>query len=288
MYVQTQKHYNQFTGDELTELLGQITFQINNFGLWESDQDTKADFISNDIEIVYYREGGSLTRIGNKEYDCPPGSFLILEPYQLNTSVNQKYHKYAYYYFHFDIEPLYLKKQFLSLLTKHGHLIYQHEMKDFTEMLNRLLIEAEDKEMGYSSIITSALMRVIVEIMRAQIKRNKDQHIKIVHSPYIDLINDSIRYIQEHLFEPIRLQRMALDLGVSTGVLYKSFISVLSISPAQYIHQEKILYVQSRLLLGETLTSLAQELGYSSAYHLSKDFKKHVGMSPREYKKYVK
>lgn len=43
--------------------------------------------------------------------------------------------------------------------------------------------------------------------------------------------------------------------------------------------------MQSHLLLGESVTILAQELGYSSAYHLSKDFKKYAGMSPREYKK---
>ncbi|WP_232780386.1 helix-turn-helix transcriptional regulator [Candidatus Stoquefichus sp. SB1] len=288
MFIQTQKQYTQFESDDLTELLGQMTFKINNFGLWQSQHDTKVQYISNDIEIVYYREGGSITRIGNKEYECPPGSFLILEPYQLNVSINQKYCQYSYYYFHFEIEPLHLRKQFLSMLTKHGHLIYAHEMKDFREMLDRLLIEANEKEIGYSSIITSALIRVVVEIMRAQLKRSHDNHIRIVHSPYTDLVNEAIHYIQEHLYESIRLNTMAQDLGVSKGVLYKAFIEVLSIPPAQYIHQEKIQYVQSRLLLGESLTALAQELGYSSAYHLSKDFKKQVGVSPREYKKHVK
>lgn len=89
MFIQTQKQYTQFESDDLTELLGQMTFKINNFGLWQSQHDTKVQYISNDIEIVYYREGGSITRIGNKEYECPPGSFLILEPYQLNVSINQ-------------------------------------------------------------------------------------------------------------------------------------------------------------------------------------------------------
>lgn len=288
MYIQTQKQYSQFDTDDLTELLAQMSFKINSFGLWESHCDTKADYISNDIEIVYYREGGSITRIGTKEYVCSPGSFLVIEPYQLNSSINQMYQKYSYYYFHFEIEPLHLKNQFLSLLTKHGHLIYSYEMKDFTEMLNRLLLEAKEKEIGYSSIITSALMRVIVEIIRAQLKRNHDDDIKIVHSPYIDLVNESIHYIQNHLYESIRLDTMVQNLGVSKGVLYKAFINVLSIPPAKYIHQEKIKYAQSRLLLGESVTRLAQELGYSSAYHLSKDFKKYVGMSPREYKKHVK
>ena len=82
-------------------------------------------------------------------------------------------------------------------------------------MLDRLLIEANEKEIGYSSIITSALIRVVVEIMRAQLKRSHDNHIRIVHSPYTDLVNEAIHYIQEHLYESIRLNTMAQDLGVS-------------------------------------------------------------------------
>ncbi|MEG0365286.1 MAG: AraC family transcriptional regulator [Coprobacillus sp.] len=50
------------------------------------------------------------------------------------------------------------------------------------------------------------------------------------------------------------------------------------------MHQQKIQYVQKKLLLGETITTIAQELNYSSAYHLSKAFKQIVGISPREYK----
>lgn len=285
MYIQTQQQYTPFQSDELTDLLGQMTFQIHNFGMWSSDHDTKVSFISNDIEIVYYKKGGSTMIVGDKKYQCPESSFFIIEPFQLNTSINEGYQDYAYYYFHFEIEPLYLRQQFLTLLMKHGHLIYPHEIKDFREMLDRLLIESQDKEMGYSSIITSALIRVVVEIMRAQHKRAKDDQIEIIHSPYIELVNESISYIQDHLYEPIRLNIMAQYLGVSTSILYKAFTSVLGTPPATYIHQQKIQYAQKGLLRGMSVTSLAQELGYSSAYHLSKAFKQIMGMSPREYKK---
>lgn len=285
MYIETKQQYSQFEGDELTDLLGQMTFQINNFGLWQSDHDTKASYISDDIEIVYYREGGSTTIIGDRQYECPEGSFLILEPFQLNTSINHGCDHYAYYYFHFDIEPLYLKPQFLSLLTDHGHLIYPDEVIDFQVMLERLLIEAKEKEIGYSSVITSALMRIIVAIIRAQMKRGSDLHYKIHQSSYTSLMNESIHYIQDHLYEPIRLQVMAQSLGVSTSVLYKAFMQILQVPPATYIQQQKIAYVQKQLLLGKNVNILAQELGYSSAYHLSKAFKKITGMSPRDYKK---
>lgn len=288
MYIETQSQYLQFKGDELSDLLGQMTFQINNFGIWKSEKDTRASYISNDIELVYYQEGGSTTLIGDKKYHCPPHSFLILEPFQLNTSINEGYDHYSYYYFHFEIEPIYLKHQFLSMLVKHGPVIYPHEIRDFTEMLERLMHEAQAKEIGYSSIITSALIRIIVEIMRAQLKRGKDDTIEIVHSPYIGIVNEGIHYIQEHLYEPIRLSIMSQSLGVSPSVLYKAFVNVLNVPPATYIHQQKIAYAQKRLCLGMNVNVIAQELGYSSAYHLSKMFKKIMGMSPREYKKTLK
>ena len=100
MYIQTQNQYTQFQSDELTDLLGKISFTINKFGLWQSNHDTRANYITDDIEIVYYREGGSITTIGNKKYTCPPHSFLIIEPYKLNTSINTGNTNYSYYFFH--------------------------------------------------------------------------------------------------------------------------------------------------------------------------------------------
>ena len=52
MYIRTQNQYSKFTTDELSELLGQTTFQINNFGLWTSDHDNQASYISNDIHVL--------------------------------------------------------------------------------------------------------------------------------------------------------------------------------------------------------------------------------------------
>ncbi len=287
MYIQTQTKYQQFQGDELTDLLSQMSFKINTFGLWQSPKDVKASYLSNDIEIVYYQKGGSRTVIGEKEYDCPEKSFLILEPFKLNTSKNENHDRYAFYYFHFEIEPIALQHQLLSLLTRHGNVIYANEVKDFSEMLDRLLVESTEQEIGYSSIITSALIRVVVEIIRAQLKRGKQQEIKIIRSPYVQLVNEAMMYIQEHLYEPIRLPSLTRFLGVSVSELYKAFMKVLDDPPATYIQRQKIKYAQRKFAEGSSVTRIAQELGYSSAYHLSKVFKQMTGVSPKEYKKKI-
>ena len=145
----------------------------------------------------------------------------------------------------------------MSLLKKNGNVIYSHEVRNFDEMLERLLKESQNKEIGYSSVITSALIRILVEIIRVQLKRNKDTHFKLIRSPYIQLVNDTIIYIQKHLYESLRVK------------------------------EQKIRHAQNEIILGKSVNEISQELGYSSAYHLSKAFKNIVGMSPREYKKKI-
>ena len=78
-----------------------------------------------------------------KSMDCPEKSFLVLEPYQLNTSLSQIEDDFTYYYFHFEIEPVALQRQFLSLLTRHGNLIYASEVMDFADTFDHLLKEVE-------------------------------------------------------------------------------------------------------------------------------------------------
>ena len=127
----------------------------------------------------------------------------------------------------------------------------------------------------------------MVEIIRVQLKRNKDTHFKLIRSPYIQLVNDTIIYIQKHLYESLRVKELSSIMGVSSSMLYKAFMNVLEISPMNYIQQQKIRHAQNEIILGKSVNEISQELGYSSAYHLSKAFKNIVGMSPREYKKKI-
>jgi AraC-like DNA-binding protein len=66
------------------------------------------------------------------------------------------------------------------------------------------------------------------------------------------------------------------------------FSSVESITLEQYIIRQKIERIKELLIYDElTLSQIAFQLGYSSAAHLSSQFKKVTGMTPSQFKSTV-
>ncbi|MCM1176127.1 MAG: AraC family transcriptional regulator [Clostridium sp.] len=73
--------------------------------------------------------------------------------------------------------------------------------------------------------------------------------------------------------------------GLSYSTLRKLFISVEGRTVEQYLISVKIERVKEFLRYGEkTVSEIAFELGYSSAPHLSTQFKQVTGMSPKEFR----
>lgn len=273
-----------FDEETLSSFFEQLTIEINSFGIYESLQDETINFSSNDFEILYYKEGSALATVGSQKYDCQEQSILILEPYRLNTLTQKNKKKYAYYYVHFEIKPLHLQNQLLSLLTKHGHLIYKEEFRDFSEMFERLVLESKEKAIGYRTIITSGLMRVLVEIIRGQQRRKpKAYHIERVSNQYIRVVDEALKYINEHISEAIKMEVMAKEIGVSASYLYKVFYKVMNIAPSQYILKYKINRALKLLAANYRISDVAIMLGFSSAYHFSKVFKQQMQISPKQY-----
>ena len=75
-------------------------------------------------------------------------------------------------------------------------------------------------------------------------------------------------------------------IGLSYSTLRKLFISVEGHTVEHYLISVKIERAKEFLRYGEkTISEIAYELGYSSAPHLSAQFKQITGMSPKEFRK---
>ncbi len=95
-----------------------------------------------------------------------------------------------------------------------------------------------------------------------------------------------IRYIRERRGEMPGISQMASLVNLSESRFKQKFKQATGIPPAEFMVREKI--GEAKLLLedsGQTVTSIAMELGFSSSQHFSVLFKKYVGESPVQYRR---
>lgn len=94
-------------------------------------------------------------------------------------------------------------------------------------------------------------------------------------------------YLQEHMHELIRLEDIAQHCHVSVSTLSHRYREICGESPMHTHNNMRMDHAQQLLLLGESVSNIADQLGYSDVYHFSKAFKKHEGVSPTAFlKKY--
>ena len=97
---------------------------------------------------------------------------------------------------------------------------------------------------------------------------------------------ETAQYIQDHLLETIDYSQLARDLNLGYENFRKLFKQEFGMPPTKYqisLIMEKAckLMVEENLSIRET----AQQVNFCDEFHFSKQFKKAVGVSPKEYKR---
>lgn len=102
------------------------------------------------------------------------------------------------------------------------------------------------------------------------------------------LINKMLLHIRQHISNPdmLRVEYLASRFNLSANYVGEYFRKFTGDSLQHYITQYKIKLVQQRLAYSElTVSQIAGELGFTDESHLSRQFRKHSGVSPLEFRK---
>lgn len=98
-------------------------------------------------------------------------------------------------------------------------------------------------------------------------------------------IRQSIYYIHQHYTENISLEDVSENVHLSPSYFSSLFKEKTSISFTSYVNQLKIERAKKLLKKTDmTLVDIAMSLGFCSQSYFSSVFKKHVGMSPKQYR----
>jgi AraC-like DNA-binding protein len=95
-------------------------------------------------------------------------------------------------------------------------------------------------------------------------------------------ISKAIGRLREHFDEPLKIDAIARELGMSVSGFHHHFKSVTAMSPLQFQKQIRLQEAR-RLMLGEDLdaASAAVRVGYEDPSYFSREYKKHFGAPPQ-------
>lgn len=99
------------------------------------------------------------------------------------------------------------------------------------------------------------------------------------------IIANVIEYISKNYNKKLTNDELSKIANLSTVYFRRLFTEITGVSPIAYLHKVKI--EKAKEILSSdygTISQVADMLGYQNIYDFSRDFKKHTGISPSNYK----
>lgn len=102
---------------------------------------------------------------------------------------------------------------------------------------------------------------------------------------YSECIEDVMRYIREHINEPIDRETLASIAGFSVPHFHRVFTAHMGESAASYVRRMRMERAGRKLRMGAVdITEVALAAGYDSHAAFGKAFKQQFGLSPSEFR----
>ena len=154
------------------------------------------------------------------------------------------------------------------------HDFWSPEISDLHEKISRLLHEKKRESVPELSILAYAFLMKIAT--KRQSNELPQELIACRH------------FIEQNIFQKLSLDDMSSASGCSKAKLTRLFQKYLNSTPIQFMINLRINYARNLLEKKSiSIKEVAELCGYQNQLYFSNDFRKHTGMSPRDYCKMI-
>ena len=102
---------------------------------------------------------------------------------------------------------------------------------------------------------------------------------------YANCIEDVMKYIREHISEPLNRETLAEVAGFSVPHFHRVFTAHVGESAISYVRRLRLERAARKLRMGAVdITEVALAAGYDTHAAFSKAFKQQFGLSPSEFR----
>lgn len=217
--------------------------------------------------IILKYEGETIYKNKNKTYISNAENMVILPKgsnYEWQCTKPGRY-----YTIEFDCDTT-CEEIFSLPINSHEKILQLYKDGEYKKNTNKPIYKLELLKTAYSILLL--LLKEKHPSYAALSKRQK--------------IEPAIDFLIKNYTHSIKNDDLAKLTGLSTIYFRKIFTECFGISPITYLHKLRIKKAKEILKSDyESIADIAEFLGYPDVYDFSRTFKKHVGISPRQYAK---
>jgi len=244
---------------------------------------------SDSFEIHYISEGYGKAKINDTYYDLKPNTLFITGPHVEHSQTPSIENPMCEYCVYLKIKPT-RKKQLSTSEDSIAHLFKQYpfwignDTQDIHRIMKHLFFELDNKILGYRENVQALLSQLVISVVR----NCKDIRKSNLHFATSNLIDTKPILIEEYFlyeYNELTLDDLAKRLGLSTRQTERYIKEYYGKTFIQKRTESKM--STAALLLSDTsrtISSIADELGYSSVEHFSTAFKRYYNTSPSKYR----
>jgi len=256
------------------------------------------------VEFVYVESGGAIHEWSGKIKSICPGDVFAIEPNTYHSYIGSEDEDTVVYNILFDrkllqneIEALLRVPAFIDFfylspfMRNNATFVPYTPLKEYQRIqidahLRAILEEYRERQEGYQLIIKNRWIECMVLLSRyhAETRGESPKQKELTKDDWISSIRN---FVEHHCDRELSLTQLAHTCGMSISSFTAKFKQATGQSLLEYKHTAQIRRA-CRLLEArdDKIAIIAYEVGFNDISFFNRVFRKHKGMSPKEYRKY--
>lgn len=171
-----------------------------------------------------------------------------------------------------------IRFSYASLYQPPTRYIFTDESGEVRDTIRQMLVEYDERRAGFTEMLRSQMIRILILSMRKISRSDAD-----ASSGIIATLTD---YVRRNYNGEISLSTLCRQMHYSPAYISKKFHDETGTSFSVYVQKYRL--EQGCRLLANTndkISKIAGAVGYTNTKYFTELFRRHIGVTPREYRR---
>ena len=212
-----------------------------------------------DWSLVYLRLGSESINFNELNFNISRNSFILIPPYSIHSNGNENSWSYTAVYINNDVIKYICNKIEVDFYFIQSQAYILNYSNNFDELTNANVLE----------VLSELLLQTHTRKNRISDKKH---------------ISEIANYLDTNSDLKITLDKLESKFKINKFKICRLFNSEIGVSPNEYQNSIRIEKSKSLFYTKNSISNIALEVGFFDQSHFTHNFKKYVGVTPKQYK----